>query len=135
MISNRKCICCGEKYQYCPSCGNDRLKETWYSAFCSETCKDLWQTLSKYSMGFINKSQAIELINTLPLKDKSKYVTCVQRDLGKLFEKEVKHNKSVTKQVMIEKLEVENISTQDTNKLIPELAQNTHEVVKTENNK
>ena len=135
MVSNRKCICCGEKYQYCPSCGNDRLKETWYSAFCSETCKDLWQTLSKYSMGFINKSQAIELINTLPLKDKSKYVTCVQRDLGKLFEKEVKHNKSVTKQVIIEKLEVENISTQDTNKLIPELAQNTHEVVKTENNK
>ena len=135
MVSNRKCICCGEKYQYCPSCGNDRLKETWYSAFCSETCKDLWQTLSKYSMGFINKSQAIKLINTLPLKDKSKYVACVQRDLGKLFEKEVKHNKSVTKQVMIEKLEVENISTQDTNKLIPELAQNTHEVVKTENNK
>ena len=135
MASNRKCICCGEKYQYCPSCGNDRLKETWYSAFCSETCKDLWQTLSKYSMGFINKSQAIKLINTLPLKDKSKYVACVQRDLGKLFEKEVKRNKSVKEQVMIEKLEIENISTQDTNKLISELNQNTHEVVKTENNK
>ena len=135
MVSNRKCICCGEKYQYCPSCGNDRLKETWYSAFCSETCKDLWQTLSKYSMGFINKSQAIKLINTLPLKDKSKYVACVQRDLGKLFEKEVKRNKSVKEQVIIEKLETENISTQDTNKLISELNQNTHEVVKTENNK
>ena len=135
MVSNRKCICCGEKYQYCPSCGNDRLKETWYSAFCSETCKDLWQTLSKYSMGFINKSQAIELINTLPLKDKSKYVACVQRDLGKLFEKEVKRNKSVKEQVIIEKSEIENISTQDTNKLISELNQNTHEVVKTENNK
>ena len=134
MVSNRKCICCGEKYQYCPSCGNDRLKETWYSAFCSETCKDLWQTLSKYSMGFINKSQAIKLINTLPLKDKSKYVACVQRDLGKLFEKEVKRNKSVKEQVIIEKLEIENISTQDTNKLISELNQNTHEVVKTENN-
>ena len=135
MVSNRKCICCGEKYQYCPSCGNDRLKETWYSAFCSETCKDLWQTLSKYSMGFINKSQAIKLINTLPLKDKSKYVACVQCDLGKLFEKEVKRNKSVKEQVIIEKLEIENISTQDTNKLISELNQNTHEVVKTENNK
>lgn len=135
MVSNRKCICCGEKYQYCPSCGNDRLKETWYSAFCSETCKDLWQTLSKYSMGFINKSQAIKLINTLPLKDKSKYVACVQRDLSKLFEKEVKRNKSVKEQVIIEKLEIENISTQDTNKLISELNQNTHEVVKTENNK
>ena len=135
MASNRKCICCGEKYQYCPSCGNDRLKETWYSAFCSETCKDLWKTLSEYSMELINKSQAIELINTLPLKDKSKYVACVQRDLGKLFEKEVKRNKSVKEQVIIEKLEIENISTQDTNKLISELNQNTHEVVKTENNK
>ena len=135
MASNRKCICCGEKYQYCPSCGNDRLKETWYSAFCSETCKDLWKTLSEYSMELINKSQAIALINTLPLKDKSKYVACVQRDLGKLFEKEVKRNKSVKKQVIIEKSEIENISTQDTNKLISELNQNTHEVVKTENNK
>ena len=135
MTSNRKCICCGEKYQYCPSCGNDRLKPTWYSSFCSETCKDLWKTLSEYSMELINKSKAIDLINTLPLKDKSKYVTCVQRDLGKLFEKEVKHNKSVTKQVVVVKSEIEEISTQDINKPIPELAQNTHEVVKTENNK
>ena len=86
-------------------------------------------------MELINKSQAIKLINTLPLKDKSKYVACVQRDLGKLFEKEVKRNKSVKEQVIIEKLEIENISTQDTNKLISELNQNTHEVVKTENNK
>ena len=132
MASNRKCICCGEKYQYCPSCGNDRLKPTWYSSFCSETCKDLWKTLSEYSMEFINKSEAIELNNALPLKDKSKYVACVQRDLDKVFEKEIECNEPVMKKRIVEEPAVEEILSQDITGVISKFDQNIHEVVKTE---
>ena len=132
MASNRKCICCGEKYQYCPSCGNDRLKPTWYSSFCSETCKDLWKTLSEYSMEFINKSEAIELIDALPLKDKSKYVACVQRDLDKVFEKEIECNESVVKESIVEEPAAEEILSQDITGVISKFDQNIHEVVKTE---
>ena len=135
MSSHRKCICCSEKYQYCPSCGSDRLKPTWHSSFCSETCKDLWQTLSKYSMGFINKDEAAELINTLPLKDKSKYTVCVQRDLDKVLKKEIKRSKTESKKNIIKKSDVEEISTQDIVRTITQLDHDTHEVVKTENNK
>lgn len=87
MASKRSCICCNEKYSYCPSCGSDRFKPTWHSTFCSETCKDLWETLSKYSMKFIEEDEARLIIQALPLKDKAQYVACVQRDMEKFLVK------------------------------------------------
>lgn len=97
MASNRKCVCCGEKYSYCPTCGRDRLKEAWYSTFCSETCKDLWQVLSEYSMGMLEKADAADKIKALSLKDKSQYEACVQRDMNKILSEEfkIKRNKKV----------------------------------------
>lgn len=91
MAAKRKCLCCNEKYSYCPNCnGPDRLKPTWYSSFCSETCKTLWETLSKYSMGFVDKKDAMATIKALPLKDNSNYVECVQRDMAKVLVEEPK---------------------------------------------
>lgn len=90
MAANRKCICCDEKYSYCPSCGSDRFKPAWYSSFCGESCKTLWETLSKYSMGFVDKQSAMTIIKELPLKDNSHYVECVQRDMAKVLVEEPK---------------------------------------------
>lgn len=90
MASKRSCICCGDKYSYCPSCGSDRLKPTWYSLFCSETCKELWETVSRFSMGFIDKNSAAEIVQALPLKDKSKYAEAVQAGIEKLLVKKTK---------------------------------------------
>lgn len=90
MASNRSCICCGDKYSYCPSCGSDRFKPAWYATFCSETCKTLWETLSKYSMKFVSEKEAAETIQSLSLKDKSQYVACVQRDMEKFLIKTTK---------------------------------------------
>ena len=91
MAANKKCLCCDEKYSYCPNCsGPDRFKPTWYSSFCSEACKTLWETLSKYSMGFVNKNDAMAIIKELPLKDNSHYVECVQRDMAKVLAEEPK---------------------------------------------
>ena len=84
-MTSRKCTCCNEKYNYCPNCGNDRLKPAYLSVFCSESCKDLWTALSKVSMGIITNSEAAEIINTLDLKDVSEYVDCVQRDMKEVL--------------------------------------------------
>ena len=85
MSSSRKCICCNEKYFYCPSCGKDRLKPSWYATFCSEDCKDLWQSLSRFNMNKITKAEAKEIISNLNLKPKEEYVACVQRDLENIL--------------------------------------------------
>lgn len=88
---NRKCICCNTVYSYCPSCsGPDRLKPSWYSEFCCESCKDLWSTATKFNMGLIDKAEAKNIISNLSLKDKSEYVNSVQRDIEHILKEEPK---------------------------------------------
>lgn len=137
MASKRSCICCGDRYSYCPSCGSDRLKPTWYATFCSETCKDLWEVLSRYSMGFIEEKEAAETIQALSLKDKSKYVECVQRDMEKFLVKKQKSKRGKRAEVLVfdevipETMKEEIVSVVKSNvtdKAVP-TAGKTHEVV------
>ena len=91
---NKKCLCDGTKYAYCPDCSRaDALKPTWYSEFCSESCMTLWNTLTKFGMNLISKSEAKEIISTLDLKPIDAYVACVQRDYAKVMESEKKPRK------------------------------------------
>ena len=82
---DRICSYCREKYQYCPTCGNDRIKPTWMSEFCSESCKDLWDIATRFNMDLMSKAEAKEAIEKLDLKEKSVYVECVQRDLENIL--------------------------------------------------
>lgn len=86
----RTCICCGTKYEYCPTCGPDRSKPTWMTEFCSEECKTLWKTATKYNVNLCTKQEAKEAISALTLKDHSEYVECVQRDLKAILGEEPK---------------------------------------------
>lgn len=148
MASKRSCICCGDKYSYCPSCsGSDRLKPTWYATFCSETCKTLWETLSRCSMNLIDKKEAAEIIQSLSLKDKSQYVACVQRDMDKFLVKPKRTKKvepKISEPVVVNAVEEEVASVAE---IVPvetvisavetiSMAEESHEVViKTEENK
>lgn len=88
---NRKCLACGTKYSYCPDCnGADRLKESWHSEFCNSTCKDIWQTATKFNLGKLTKAEAKTIISALDLKPTEQYVACVQRDLGVILKEEPK---------------------------------------------
>lgn len=83
---NRTCWACGTKYSHCPNCSRvDALKPSWASEFCSETCKDLWTTLTKFGMSMITKSDAKSIILGLDLKPIDVYVNCVQRDYHKVM--------------------------------------------------
>lgn len=91
MVKTRKCLCDGTKYSYCPDCSRaDALKPTWYSEFCSETCKDLWLTLTRYNMNRLTKAEAKSIILDLDLKPIESYVSCVQRDYAKVMAEEKK---------------------------------------------
>lgn len=89
--NNRKCICCNERYSYCPNCsGADRLAPSWKAEFCSSTCKDLWLTCTRFNMKRLTKQEAQDVIKSLPLKPTSEYVQCVQRDLGVILKEDPK---------------------------------------------
>ncbi len=91
----RKCICCGEEYSYCPTCWDDRLKPAWMVEFCCEDCKELWETASKFNMDLISKDEANKKISSLKLKPHNEYVECVQKDLKNILGDEQKSTKAV----------------------------------------
>lgn len=46
---NRKCYTCGKEYYFCPSCGTDKNKPSWYAIFDCDVCRDVWNTIvTKY---------------------------------------------------------------------------------------
>ena len=90
-VKNRKCLCDGVKYSYCPDCnGADRLAPTWKAEFCSETCMTLWNTCTRYNLGKLTKPEAKSIISALTLKPTEQYASCVQRDLGIILKEEPK---------------------------------------------
>ena len=125
---DRKCLCCGEKYSYCPTCSIDKGKPTWMTEFCSSDCMTLWTAATKFNMNLINKSEAKEIIEKLELKERSEYVECVQRDLEVIMEQEmVTEKQAVETAPILEEKSVEMIS--------PKKKQKSHEVVRKEEKK
>lgn len=98
MVTNRKCLSCATNYSYCPNCaGADRVAPAWKAEFCSEECKDLWFTATKFNMNMISKDEAKDIISSLNLKPIDNYVSCVQRDYNKIMTEEKKTRKNQKK--------------------------------------
>ena len=107
---NKKCMVCQISYSYCPDCSRaDAVKPTWYSEFCSESCKDLWLTLTRYNMGRLTKSEAKSIISNLELKPIDTYVDCVKRDYTNVMaeEKKSRRGKRVDIQPIVEEIKIE----------------------------
>ena len=134
---NRKCLACSTLFSFCPDCSKaDALKESWHAEFCSNSCKDLWTTLTKFGMGKLTKSEAKEIISALDLKPIETYAACVQRDYAKVMVEEKKPRKirpvvvevpTVEQAIIIE--QTEPIITE----AISEIVAESHEVVTEEN--
>ena len=67
--SNRICFLCGKKYSYCNTCGEDVNKPSWYTMWCSETCKDLDRILAAHTMQQITTEEAKNKIENLKLEN------------------------------------------------------------------
>ena len=122
---NRKCLSCGAKYSYCPSCSRvNALEPSWKSEFCSETCMTLWTTLTKYGMEFLTKNEAKDIVSNLDLKPIASYADCIQRDYTRVMAEEKKSRKIKKPEPVVE---IENIEPSE------ESVGESHEVVLEEN--
>lgn len=67
----RMCCVCHREYSFCPVCNpEDRLKPTWYFAYCSENCKDICNITSSFEDGRITDIKAKEKLEELDLSRK-----------------------------------------------------------------
>ena len=84
----RECYLCGESYQYCGTCSNDRMKPAWMSEFHSENCKNIFDICTRFNMGMMSKEEAQEALIECDLSNRENFKSYVQRDLDVIFHEE-----------------------------------------------
>lgn len=82
---NRECYLCETKYQYCPTCSQDRMKPSWMSEFHSENCKDIFDICTRFNMQLLTKDEAKAAIEKCDLTNKLNFRPSVQNTLSKLL--------------------------------------------------
>ena len=84
----RECYLCGESYKYCPTCSQDKMKPSWMAEFHSESCKNIFDTCTRFNMGMMSKTEAQDALKSCDLSNKTNFKSYVQHDLEVIFEEE-----------------------------------------------
>ena len=85
----RQCIMCGTKYEYCPTCSQDKYKPTWMIEFHEENCMKIWDICTRFNMELMSKEEAKEALLKCDLSKKETFVDFVQNDIAKILFEEV----------------------------------------------
>ena len=80
----RTCSVCRSPYSYCPHCGEDKLKPTWYFSFCGENCKDIYNVTAKYENGQIDANGAKVKLDKLDLSKLDKFGVSYKTSIEKI---------------------------------------------------
>lgn len=93
---DRRCVVCGGKYQYCPTCSQDRNKPLWMNEFDTESCKDIFQICTDFNVGIKNKSEALTALEKCDLTNEKNFAEYIKIDIAHIREKdEVKKPQSI----------------------------------------
>lgn len=107
--NNRTCIICGKHYSYCPTCGEDSGKPTWYFIFDGENCHDIYDVCTAYRDKEISIADAYTRIKSMDLSDLDNFAESTKAQIKEILaykpskeeivrdSKEVTESKPVTK--------------------------------------
>ena len=111
--NNRKCIICGHSYHFCPTCGEDAGKPTWYFIFDGENCHDIYEVCTQYRDKKIDVKKAYELISKLDLSNIEDFVEVTKNQIKEI----IRLNEEATNvKESVEKAEVKNETFKVANK-------------------
>lgn len=82
---NRECYLCGESYQYCPTCSQDRAKPSWMTEFHSGNCMKIFDICTRFNMNLMSKIDAQEALIECDLSNRANFKSYVQVDLENIF--------------------------------------------------
>ena len=103
--NNRTCIICGENYAYCPHCGEDANKPTWYFIFDGQNCHDIYEVCTQYRDGEIDANVAYEKISKLDISNIKNFAESTRIQIEEILAK----GKDVNS--VAEKVKTDNIKT------------------------
>lgn len=83
----RICCVCRKEYLFCPQCRlEDRNKPTWYFAYCSENCKNIYAATSDYENDKISADEAKTQLDKLDLSQIANFGESYQKVIMKINE-------------------------------------------------
>lgn len=83
----RTCCVCRKEHLFCPQCRpEDRNKPTWYFAYCSENCKDIYTVTSDYEDKKISADNAKKQLDKLDLSQIADFGESYQKAIMKINE-------------------------------------------------
>lgn len=112
--NNRTCIICKTTYHYCPTCGEDSGKPSWYHIFDGQNCYDIYEVCTQYRDKIIDAETAYNLISKLDLSKIDAFAESTKlqiEEIIKLHEKPIAKADVVVKE---EKVEAEKEITKNT---------------------
>lgn len=113
---NRKCCICGRSYSYCPQCGADAGKPTWYFIFDGQNCHDIYEVCTQYRDKEIDAETAYELISKLDLSQIEDFAESTRLQIEEIIKLHEDATTIVAEVVKEEKPETVKESYKNTNK-------------------
>lgn len=94
--NNRTCIICGKQYHYCPNCGEDAGKPTWYFVFDGQNCHDIYDVCTNYRDGKIDVAKAYELISNLDISEINSFQEATRAQINEIIKNGKPVNRNIT---------------------------------------
>ena len=93
----RECRVCGQKYEYCPTCSQDKYKPTWMVEFHNSNCKTIWDTCTRFNMELISKEEAQAVMLECDLSSQEGFAEFIKDDIAKILAEDPKPTVEATK--------------------------------------
>ena len=106
----RECYLCGENYNYCPTCSQDKMKPSWMTEFHSENCKNIFDICTRFNMKLMSKSEAKDALSICDLSNQESFKSYVKRDILEIFkvdEEPKKRGKRAEIKIIDEAMDIE----------------------------
>lgn len=84
---NKKCIICGTAYSYCPACGADRKKPSWYMIFDGDNCNNIYDVVTGYRDARYTIKEANEMLKKCDLSklDNDEFNEATRRQIKEIL--------------------------------------------------
>lgn len=84
--NNKTCLICGKQYTYCNTCGEYRHLPIFMVTFCGQNCLDVYNILSGYEGGEIDKNTAKNELESLDTSRHMYYSGSFKKSFNKIMD-------------------------------------------------
>lgn len=107
---NRTCHVCGKKYSYCPSCDSDVNKPLWMLMVDSSDCHTIFEVLTEYYLGRLNKEEVKEKLSTIKLDSFDNYVSATKKQLYEIYKEDISEKVEIIEETVVDDVITDNVN-------------------------